>query len=164
MQTVAVCTASPALTAILSSVLAGRAGLRIRQFESEAGLTSYMRLAPVALLVCDLERAEMVAAIRHDQQLAERNLDVIALSRTLNLAERQLATAAGIDEVLLKPMTPTYLLERVVARLERRAARLALASPGNERRPRPTQAWPVPTPRFSGNVVPLFPKSWQPNP
>jgi two-component system, OmpR family, phosphate regulon response regulator PhoB len=166
IKTVAVCTASPALTAILSAVLAGKVGLRVRQFESKAGLTTYMQLAPVALLVCDIEDAAMVARLRKDSTLADRDLEVIALTRTLTRHERQEAVASGIDEVILKPMSPAYLLERVMNRLERRAERIAIAegtySGTNRRRGLST---PVATyRRVSDNVVQLFPHSWQPNP
>ena len=165
IKTVAVCTASPALTAILSAVLAGKAGLRVRQFESKAGLTTYMQLAPVALLVCDIEDAAMVAELRRDQGLADRDLEVIALARTLTRRDRQEAVASGIDEVILKPMSPSYLLERVVQRLDRREARIAVE--GGYRGPNRRRVPSAPIAayrRINDNVVQLFPHSWQPNP
>jgi two-component system phosphate regulon response regulator PhoB len=166
IRTVAVCTASPALTAILSAVLAGKVGLRVREFESPSGLVTYMRLAPVALLVCDMEDAELVSALRADDRIIDRDFDVVALSRTLTRAERETAAASGIDEVVLKPMSPAYLLERVVARLEQKAERIAPQQGsyrGRERRRSPSA--PVATyRRATDNVVQLFPDSWQPNP
>lgn len=165
IKTVAVCTASPALTAILSAVLAGKTGLRIRQFESKAGLTTYMQLAPVALLVCDIEDADMVAALRGDERLAGSGLEVIALTRTLTRAQRQMAVASGIDEVILKPMSPAYLLERVLTRLERRSDKIAVQAGyrGPARRSEVT-SMPLAAYRPLGdNVVQLFPHSWQPN-
>jgi DNA-binding response OmpR family regulator len=164
IRTVAVCTASPALTAILSAVLAAKVGLRVRQFESTAGLTTYMQLAPVALLVCDIEDADMVAGIRRDEKLAGRGLEVIALTRALTRKERQQAVVSGIDEVILKPMSPAYLLERVLDRLAHRAERIEAEAnrPLSERR---RQSMPVTTyRRGTDNVVQLFPHSWQPNP
>ena len=165
IKTVAVCTASPALTAILAAVLAGKVGLRVRQFESKTGLTTYMQLAPVALLVCDIEDAAMVAGLRRDRSLADRDLEVIALSRTLTRNERQLAVSSGIDEVILKPMSPAYLLERVMQRLDQRAARIAVEGGyrGPDRR-RLSSAPIAAYRRISDNVVQLFPHSWQPNP
>ncbi len=163
VRTVAVCTASPALTAILSAVLAGKAGLRVRQFESKSGLTTYLRLAPVALLVCDLDDADMVAALRRDDRLVNRDLEVIALTRTLTRHERQLAMTSGIDEVILKPMSPAYLLERVVSRLARLAEKTEAGFAGVERRVE--QRTPIAAyRRVTDNVVQLFPHSWQPNP
>lgn len=164
IRTVAVCTASPALTAILSAVLAAKVGLRVRQFESKAGLTTYMQLAPVALLVCDIEDADMVATIRRDEKLADSSLEVIALTRALTRKERQQAVVSGIDEVILKPMSPAYLLERVLDRMARRAERLGAAEsqgPADRRQ----RSVPVATyRRVTDNVVQLFPHSWQPNP
>jgi DNA-binding response OmpR family regulator len=164
VKTVAVCTASPALTAILSAVIAGKAGLRVRQFDSKAGLATYMRLAPVSLLVCDLDDAAMVAEIRQDERVVERDLEVIALTRTLTRHERARAVNAGIDEVILKPMSPAYLMERVVARLGRLAEKSeAMGFAGIERRTQ--QRAPIAAyRRVTDNVVQLFPHSWQPNP
>jgi DNA-binding response OmpR family regulator len=164
IKTVAVCTASPALTAILSAVLAGKAGLRVRQFESRAGLTTYVRLAPVSLLVCDLDDAEMIAALRRDERLVNRNIEVIALSRSLTRHERQLAVSSGIDEVILKPMSPAYLLERVMARLERRVDADGSAPYRGADRRRQQSSPLAAYRRISDNVVQLFPDSWQPNP
>ena len=162
IRTVAVCTASPALTAILSAVLAAKVGLRVRQFESKAGLMTYMQLAPVALLVCDIEDADMVAEIRHDRTIAERSLEVIALARVITRRERQQAVVSGIDEVIVKPMSPAYLMERVLDRLVRRSERIAAEENQADRRKHST---PVASyRRITDNVVQLFPHSWQPNP
>ena len=162
IRTVAVCTASPALTAILSAVLAAKVGLRVRQFESKAGLTTYMQLAPVALLVCDIEDADMVAEIRHDKTLADRSLEVIALARAITRKERQQAVDSGIDEIIVKPMSPAYLMERVLDRLVRRSERIAAEENQPDRRKHTT---PVASyRRITDNVVQLFPHSWQPNP
>jgi two-component system phosphate regulon response regulator PhoB len=163
IRTVAVCTASPALTAILSAVLAAKVGLRVRQFESKAGLTTYMQLAPVALLVCDIEDAEMVAEIRHDSRIADRNLEVVALARVITRKERQQAVVSGIDEIIVKPMSPAYLMERVLERLVRRSERIAAETNQVERR-RQQVAPASGYRRITDNVVQLFPHSWQPNP
>ena len=162
IRTVAVCTASPALTAILSAVLAAKVGLRVRQFESRAGLTTYMQLAPVALLVCDIEDADMVSDIRNDKALADSNLEVIALARVITRKERQQAVASGIDEIIVKPMSPAYLMERVLDRLVRRSERIAAEENQVERRRQ--QAPVAGYRRIADNVVQLFPHSWQPNP
>lgn len=159
VKTVAVCTASPALTAILAAVLAGQPGLRVRQFESKSSLTTYSRLAPVALLVCDLDDAPMVAAIRSDERVVVRDLEVIALARTLTRTERELAVSAEIDEVILKPMSPAYLLERVLKRLADKTETGAYSGPERRRERIPVAGYR----RVTDNVVQLFPHSWQPN-
>ncbi|MBN9310249.1 MAG: hypothetical protein J0J13_13165, partial [Devosia sp.] len=59
-----------------------------------------------------------------------------------------LCIAAGIDEVIVKPMSPKYLVERVRSRLARRAAPPARAiGTGTLRRPDFSQY---------GNVIPLW--------
>lgn len=160
IHTVAVLAASPALSSILSAVLAGAAGLRVRQFESAKALETYMRIAPVDLVVADYDFAEapadrLASALRHDGQLARRSFQIIALAHALGPDSRDKAVSAGIDEVIVKPMSPRYLLERVTSRLRSRPAHVAARSgyTGPERRGR------LPTRDFSGygaNVIPLF--------
>ena len=48
---VAILVSNPALSALLAATLAGSPSLRIRPFESEVALVTYMRLAPVDMLV-----------------------------------------------------------------------------------------------------------------
>jgi len=148
---VAILVSNPALSALLAATLAGSPSLRIRPFESEVALVTYMRLAPVDMLVVDLDDAvggeRLCRRLRADTQLDRRDFQVIALSARIDAALRAASLAAGIDEVLVKPMSPRYLLERVLARLTRRPA----PAPDLPRRAPPRQAaWPA-------NVVPLFP-------
>ena len=162
MKVVAVLAANPALSSILTMVLAGSPALRVRLFESRAALTTYMRLAPVDILVADFDcedaPADVIAlALRHDDRLYKRDFSIIALTRTVTDATKRAAIGAGIDEVIIKPMSPRYLLERVLARLRR--AEPAVAAPlyrGPERRNRmpmpPAHAYG----RSTDNVVPLF--------
>jgi two-component system phosphate regulon response regulator PhoB len=166
IRTVAVCTASPALTAILSAVIASTPGLRVRDFESRAGLVTYMRLASVALVVCEIDEAAMIEDLRSDPRVADPTFESIALSRTLTRREREIAVLAGIDEVILKPMSPAYLQERVAFRLRRQAERAATVSRGGPRidRRKPQSSPLAGYRRIGDNVVQLFPHSWQPNP
>ncbi|UYN99660.1 MAG: response regulator [Devosia sp.] len=166
-KTIAVLAANPALNAVLTMVLAGDSRLRVRPFDSEAELFAYMDIAALDLLVVDFDRAgrpayEMVEAIRLDPTLVSRDLPVIALTRAITPPMRQQSISAGIDEVVLKPMSPRHLLERVQARLVNRSVvgHLGSGYRGPERRNR------VPMPhsdinpgrRYSDNVVPLFPE------
>ncbi|WIY53632.1 response regulator [Devosia sp. YIM 151766] len=163
---IAILAANPALTAVLTMVVAGDSRLRVRPFESEAELFAYMRIAPLDMLVVDFDREgrpayEMVEAIRLDPSCVSRELPVIALTRAITPPMRQQAISAGIDEVVVKPMSPRHLLQRVQARLINRSVvgALGFGYRGPERRDR------VPMPpmrhkparRFTDNVVPLFP-------
>jgi CheY-like chemotaxis protein len=114
--------ANPALTSILAAMLAEARALRVRQFESQHALTTYMRIAPVDLLVadfdCDNAPADRLArTLRQDGMLARHDFQVVALARALPAGAREVAMASGIDEVIVKPMSPRYLLERVLSRL-----------------------------------------------
>ncbi len=142
-RTVAVLVANPALSSILSVTLASSPYLRVRPFESQIALTTYLRLAPVDLIVCDFDsveaRADLLAEhLRHDGTFERRDFQIIALASTLTPDIKRASIHAGIDEIIMKPMSPRYLVERVISRLTRRAAQIAAASGyhGPERRDR----------------------------
>ena len=165
-KTIAIMAANPALNALLSMVLAGDHRLRVRPFDSEAELFAYMRIAPLDMLVVDFDREgraayEMVEAIRLDPGFVSRDLPVIALTRAITPPMRQQAISAGIDEVVVKPMSPRHLLQRGQARLLSRSVvgALGFGYRGPERRDRVPLPAPEPHPgrRYSDNVVPLFP-------
>jgi DNA-binding response OmpR family regulator len=164
-KVVAIIAATPALTALLGIVVAGDTRLKVRQFHSEAELFAYMRIAPVHMLVVDLDRDErpaheMVEAIRLDSSFVSQDVPVIALTRTITPPMRHQAISAGIDEVIIKPMSPRHLLQRIQSRLRNRSVVGALGGyRGPERRNRVPFPVPQPAParRFTDNVVPLFP-------
>ncbi|HWA19970.1 MAG TPA: hypothetical protein VG757_13330 [Devosia sp.] len=158
IRTVAVLVANPALSSILSMTLAGAPSLRVRPFESQLALTTYLRLAPVDLIVADFDsetaRADrLVEGLHADAKLERRDFQVIALASSLAIEDKAASMHAGIDEIIMKPMSPKYLVERVLARLARRmpAAKPARAAS----KARPAEGWA----RFGDNVVPLFARS-----
>ena len=170
---IAILTANPALTAVLSMVVAGDSRLRVRPFESEDELFAYMRIVPLDVLVVDFDREgraayEMVEAIRLDPRFVSRDLPVIALTRAITPPMRQQAISAGIDEVVIKPMSPRHLLQRIQTRLMSRSVvgALGFGYRGPERRDRVPMPKPDPkqTRRFTDNVVPLFPDRRAPRP
>jgi response regulator RpfG family c-di-GMP phosphodiesterase len=125
VKTVAVLAANPALSAILAAALAANPLLRVREFETGKALKTYMRIAPVDLLVSDYDnvddRADALAqSLRHDTALERRDFQIIALSRSVEAVARSGPAGAGIDEVILKPMSPKYVVERVLSRLRKR--------------------------------------------
>ncbi len=151
-KVVAVLVSNPALSSILSMVLASVPMLRVRPFESELALTTYMRLAPVDLIVSDFDSpnapADRVAqALHSDKSLERRNFQIIALASQVTAETKRASIRAGIDEIIVKPMSPKYLLERVLSRLQRRA----------QQAPRPIRrAAPDDIARAGSNVIPLF--------
>lgn len=154
-RTIAILVANPALSSILSMVMASVPSYRVRPFESELALATYMRLAPVDIVVTDFDntsdRADRVArSLRDDDSITCRDFQVIALASAVSPETKQLCIAAGIDEVILKPMSPKYLVERVQSRLARRAARPLP--------PRPLRTGTLRRPDFSqySNVIPLW--------
>jgi DNA-binding response OmpR family regulator len=166
IKVIAILAANPALTSLLSAVLAATYGLRVRSFESAVALTTYMRLSPVDLLVCDFDCAaspadDLARALRGDTSLARRDFQIIALASVIDAGMKVASIASGIDEVIVKPMSPKYLLERVLSRLRPAGPPVGTATRyGPERRGSPSPARPAePRPSYAGrgdNVIPLF--------
>ena len=156
IRTVAVLVANPALSSILSMTLAGVSALRVRPFETQLALITYLRLASADLVVADFDsvasRADKLADdLRHDRVIGARDLQVIALASQLTPEIKMASIHAGIDEIIMKPMSPKYLVERVLARLAKKKA-------GSAPPPRPEmhlslrkRDWSS----FGDNVVPL---------
>src|SRR5690606_33539088 len=92
---------------------------------------------------CDEAPADRVAHdLRADAALERRQFQVVALASAVTAETKRASIRAGIGESIVKPMSPKYLLERVLSRLERRAVPPARPP----RRPLPA----------GGNVIPLF--------
>ncbi|WMT91258.1 response regulator [Pelagibacterium sp. H642] len=144
VPTIAVLSSSPALASVLGATLRRGHRWRVREFRDSRALRDYMRIAPLALLVIDyqLERtdaAQVALAIRSDSELVSRRVQVIAMTRTVDPDMRRRCVQAGIDEVIVKPMSPLYLEERIAARLESGTSSYISALPhyvGPERRGR----------------------------
>ena len=157
--------ANPALSSILAAMLAATSSLRVRMFESETALRTYARLSPVDLLVCDFDNETAPAgnvthSLRLDESVVRREFQVIALAGTITETMKQVSIASGIDEVILKPMSPKYLLERVLSRLDCAPSQIKAGRyQGPERRGRlraSTIAAMAAHARRGDNVVPLF--------
>ncbi|MBU1305979.1 MAG: response regulator [Alphaproteobacteria bacterium] len=169
-KVVAILAATPALSSLLAMVVAVDSRLKVRVFESEVELLAYMALAPIHMLVCDFDRQEypayeLVEGIRLNGSLESQDVPVIALTRVITPPMRHQAISAGIDEVVIKPMSPRHLLQRIQARLRTRSVVGVLGGyRGPERRNRLTMPvpQPLPTRRVADNVVPLFPDKRRP--
>jgi two-component system, OmpR family, phosphate regulon response regulator PhoB len=156
LKTVAVLIANPALSSILSMTLAGAPSLRVRPFETELALKSYLRLAPADLVVADFDSVtspahELAEHLRADAAIPRR-LQIIALASAVSIETKAASIHAGIDEIIMKPMSPRYLVERVLARLAAKP-KLEIVRRGFHKRD-----WS----KFGDNVVPLFRHAPQP--
>lgn len=160
-KVVAILTANKALSSILHMVLSERRELRVRAFKSEEMLSLYMHIAPVDLLVCDYDPDEesttsTVPRLRAKAALVRPDFQVIALTRTISATTRTACVGAGIDEVIVKPMSPLYLEERVLARLREGARHIATHDYAGPNRRVPRSAPSSRFDRHESNVVPLF--------
>lgn len=153
-RTIAVLVGNPALSSVLSMTLASSPALKVRSFDSALALSVYLRAATVDLLVLDLDSrqvpaTQVLADLSLDLGVARPPFEIVALTGKITPARREAGQSAGIDEFIMKPMSPRYLLERVAARLA--ASR---HTPGLPPAPRPSPPLGLP-PEF-GNVVPLW--------
>jgi len=161
IKTIAVLVANPALSSILTMVLASVPRFRVRPFESELALNVYMRLAHVDLVVTDFDaenaRADLVTRdLRDDSGIENPDFQVIALASAVTPETKSLCIEAGIDEVIVKPMSPRYLLERVRSRLRQRAKQQQTQSIHQTLRRLASHAVPAPDFPAGSNVIPLF--------
>ena len=150
IRTVAVLVANSALSSILSMTLAGAWTLRVRPFETQLALTTYLHLAPADLVVADFDsipsRADRLAQdLKADRAIASPDLQIIALASAVTAETKRASIEAGIDEIIMKPMSPKYLVERVLARL---AKKKALPEPRRSLRKRDWSS-------YGDNVVPM---------
>ena len=153
IKTVAVLVANPALSSILSMTLAGASSLRVRPFDTQLALMTYLHLAPADLVVADFDsvpsRADRLAEdLKHDRAITSPGLQIIALASALTPETKAASIHAGIDEIIMKPMSPKYLVERVLARLAKKKA--ATARPERRASLR-RKDWSS----FGDNVVPM---------
>ena len=97
-------------------------------------------------------RADKLADdLHHDRIIGARDLQVIALASDLTPEIKMASIHAGIDEIIMKPMSPKYLVERVLARLAKKRASAASAQRSERRVSLRKRDWST----FGDNVVPL---------
>jgi len=116
---IAMLAANPALAGILARALEIDGGHKVATFEGIEALTTYLRIAPVDLVVLDTElpgapAIDIARGLRSHIKLASDDFAIVALTQTPAPFHRPLL-AAGIDEVLSKPVTPGRLLSVVEA-------------------------------------------------
>lgn len=121
-KVVGILTQNSALSSILAMVLRDISGLRLREFSSAAHLLRYADIAPLDLLILDYQLADRSAPDLLNRLRANPNIDFDALQTITMIKniDRELQASvvnAGIDEIVVKPMSPAYIKERVSARL-----------------------------------------------
>lgn len=123
---VAVLTANAALSSILTMMLRQCPGLRVRQFAGAPALVTYARIATVDLVVCDYDLPD-TPLTRLARQLRDENpkIQIIAMTRYIDRSVQLDVARAGIDETVIKPMSPRHISERVAERLGHRLAPVA---------------------------------------
>lgn len=160
--TIAFLAENPALSALLGKGLE-EAGSRVAIFSEPDSFVTYLRIAPVDLVVLDgdsrgFEVADFAWSLKTHPKLASHRFLIVALTRA-EPAFRSKLQAGGVDLVLGKPIGATQLL-LAAEQIEQR-----IAVP--QRAPRPFAA---PTARrafaapqhvqmasaYADNVIPLF--------
>lgn len=152
---IALLAANPALAGILARALEIDGGHKVATFEGIEALTTYLRIAPVDVVVLDTElpgapAIDIAHGLRMHLKLASDDFAIVALTQTPSPFHRPLL-AAGIDEVLQKPVTPARLLAVVDDLCEPQRA----VAVGNGPMV-PVFSGHHAAPTRVGNVIPLF--------
>lgn len=143
---IAVFTNGAALGSIIEMILARDEGVRVTCFQSYEQLAAHMRIAPVDVIICDYEQRgwnapEMLMNLR--QRAPGRLFRSIVLTGHVSHSVRQACRFAQVDEVIIKPMSPLFLQERVDAHMQALDYQEMVAELSE-------------TPEHLDNVVPLF--------
>jgi len=159
----AVITASPALGSIIAMMLDNEEQLGVQQFNDADALAAHMRIVPVDLIVMDYHlegtsAAQLVLNMR--RELPHRQFETLVLTDRVTPQVKLACKFASIDEVIIKPMSPVFLKERVLSRLRaRNLAHEELGAPGKIDDRCATLKPEIEATRqanWPGNVVPLF--------
>jgi DNA-binding response OmpR family regulator len=161
---------NPALSALLGKGLED-AGSRAAIFSDPDSFVTYLRIAPVDLVVLDGDSrgfavADFAWSLKTHPKLASQHFLIVALTRA-EPAFRSELRAGGVDLVLGKPIGATQLLlaaEQIDRRinLPPRAPRQANASIAARRAFAAPQPLHV-APPHSDNVIPLFANGRRPH-
>ena len=152
---IALLAANPALAGILARTLEIDGGHQVATFEGIEALTTYLRIAPVDVVVLDTElpgapAIDIARGLRAHLKLANDDFALVALTNTPVPFHRPLL-AAGIDEVLHKPVSPARLLAAVDGLCQPQREVAVGNAPA-----RPTFGASQSAPARVGNVIPLF--------
>lgn len=157
-KAIAMLAANPAFAAILSKALEDLGGYSVASFTSVEMLTTFLRISPVDVVVLDTDlpgapAIDIARGLRQHIKLASSAFQIVALTRAAAAFHKPLLSA-GIDAVLVKPVTPPQLLDCIdrLAGVERdepvRHVPLDRSAKAFVPRVAPLQR--------AGNVIPLF--------
>jgi len=144
---IAVLTRGEALGSIVKMILARSGDYRVVAFTSADDLIMHLRIAPAELVICDYHLDAWTAPelmVRARREAPDRQFDSIVMTSRIDRQLRESCAFADIGEVIIKPMSPVFLEERV-------ARRLAGVNPARE-----PELPGSPPRRDSDNVVSLF--------
>ena len=117
---VAILTSNPALGSIIGMVLDCDERLNVQVFCQVDRLRCHMRIAPVDLVICD-SRVQNVDGVQLCMELKQgsptRRFEFLLLADHVDVSLGESCRFAGVDEVIAKPMSPLFVMERVAARL-----------------------------------------------
>ena len=122
LKTIAIFSTNKALSSLLHMVLAKNIQLRVREFTSEETLKQYMNISTIDLLIYDCEEIneEIISSIQNIKKIensSNAKFQIITLCKSIPKGIRSICKSIGIDELIIKPMSPSYLETRVNGRL-----------------------------------------------
>lgn len=132
--TIAIFSQSYAFAELVRWVLVDQIGARVQVFSRLSELELHAHAGKIEVVIIDaelgsLDAAEAGALMLDIKASSETGMRSIALTRQINGWSRTRCKGAGFDEVLLKPMSPLLLSERVMAQLAKSVAQSDRALP-----------------------------------
>ncbi len=128
---------------LLLNTMLNRLGMRdIRRSTGVAEAIRELQHAPVDVVITDLHMSplsgiDLVREIRQGDSFGWRDIRILMITGQPDLRHVEEAVRGGIDDFLVKPISPETLYGRIVAVLERRDPRRSLDG-GDRREPIPT--------------------------
>lgn len=113
-RTVAILAANPAFSSIFGGFLTESGGYKVPCFERGAALQTFLRIAPVQVVVIDEggESIETIRAVRAHPRLAYPDPAIVVMTRARPVLQDHFR-AAGADVVLEKPVGHARLADEV---------------------------------------------------
>ncbi|MEX0815127.1 MAG: response regulator [Dongiaceae bacterium] len=128
---------------LLLNTMLNRLGMRdVRRSAGVAEAIKELQHAPADVVITDLHMSplsgiDLVREIRQGDSLGWRDIRILMITGQPDLRHVEEAVRGGIDDFLVKPISPETLYARIVAVLKRREPRQSTEG-GDRREPIPT--------------------------
>ncbi len=123
LKNIAILSNNAALASILHMVLANNRNVRVRIFANEMELAKYINIINIDLLVLDCKQLDYaiistIAYLKNSPSTNRANFKTIILCNKIENNIGSFCKAVGINELMIKPTSPSYFENRVLSLVE----------------------------------------------